>query len=91
MFLAKFGVYFPTPIKKLHCSIFYSLSLWCNTHDLTVNTNKSKIVHFRTQSTDRTDFEFMLNDNILDIVPHYMYLGTSSAYKSIPICSPVYK
>jgi hypothetical protein len=50
-----------------------SLSLWCNTHDLTVNTNKSKIVHFRTQSTDRTDFEFMLNDNILDIVPHYMY------------------
>jgi hypothetical protein len=48
-------------------------TFWCNTNDLTVNINKSNIVHFRTQSTDRT--EFMLNDNILDIVPQYMYLG----------------
>ena len=55
--------------------ILDTLSLWCNTNDLTVNINKSKQFHFRTQSTDRTDFEFMLNDNILDIVPHYMYLG----------------
>jgi hypothetical protein len=46
-----------------------TLSLWCNTNDLTVNINKSNIVHFRT------DFEFMFNDNILDIVPQYMYLG----------------
>ena len=60
--------------NDLH-KILDTLSLWCNTNDLTVNINKSKQFHFRTQSTDRTDFEFMLNDNILDIVPHYMYLG----------------
>lgn len=51
------------------------LSQWCNTNDLVVNLSKSKIVHFRPQSVQRTKFQFMFNDNSIDIVEKYTYLG----------------
>jgi hypothetical protein len=39
------------------------LSTWCNTYDLVINLDKSKIVHFRTQPRSRTDFQFSLKGN----------------------------
>lgn len=32
------------------------LSTWCNNNSLKVNLSKSKIVHFRNQSVDRSNF-----------------------------------
>ena len=51
------------------------LSTWCNTNDLVVNLDKSKLVHFRTQSRIRTDFQFSLNGNSLEAVSQYKYYG----------------
>ncbi len=39
------------------------------------NINKTKIVHFRDTSEDRSIYEFMYGTNILDIVDKYKYLG----------------
>ena len=51
------------------------LSTWCNTNDLVVNLDKSKLVHFRTQSRIRTDFQFSLNGHSLEAVSQYKYYG----------------
>ena len=52
-----------------------TLNIWCCKNDLVVNLEKSKIVHFRTQSTPKTNFTFVLNNNDMEIVPSYTYLG----------------
>ena len=43
-----------------------------------INLDKSKIVHLRTLSVTRTDFQFSLNGNSLETVSQYMYLGLLS-------------
>ena len=52
-----------------------TLNVWCGKNDLTVNLDKSKIVHFRPQSISKTDFVFEFNGNNLNIVSQYNYLG----------------
>ena len=52
-----------------------ALNVWCHKNDLIVNCDKSKVVHFRTQSVPRTSFQFLLNDKSINIVSEYNYLG----------------
>ena len=42
---------------------------------MSVNIDKSKVVHFRGPSVARTNKVFVLGDNKIEIVPHYTYLG----------------
>jgi hypothetical protein len=51
------------------------LNFWCKNDALYVNVNKSKIMHFRNPSVPRTDFNFTVNDNSMECVNCYQYLG----------------
>ena len=48
---------------------------WCKKWRVLVNTDKSKIVHFRHGRSSRTNFEFSIGRNKLEIVSTYKYLG----------------
>ena len=51
------------------------LSNWCVRNSMTVNIDKSKVVHFRNKSVNRTAVQFMIDMRRLDVVDHYTYLG----------------
>ncbi len=40
-----------------------------------INRDKTKIVHFRKKSVSRTEHEFILDENNIEIVDKYKYLG----------------
>ena len=48
---------------------------WCRKWCMAVNTEKTKVVHFRKKSIDKTNYTFRLGSAILEIVSHYKYLG----------------
>ena len=48
---------------------------WCKKWRLTVNRDKTKIVHFRPQATPRANFRFTCGDIELDYETKYRYLG----------------
>lgn len=52
-----------------------TLESWCYSNKINVNLEKSKIVHFRTQSVTRSNFPFIFNGKEVDIVSKYTYLG----------------
>ena len=40
-----------------------------------INTEKSKVVHFRTGRRPRNDFQSKVDDNVLETTDRYKYLG----------------
>ncbi|KAH3813261.1 hypothetical protein DPMN_141714 [Dreissena polymorpha] len=48
---------------------------WCKRWRVLINTEKSKVVHFRKGRSQRTDTEFKIGLNVLEIVDKYKYLG----------------
>ncbi len=52
-----------------------ALNDWCSTNDMSININKSKVVHFRNPSVNRTTATFLCGDSRVDIVEKYTYLG----------------
>ena len=52
-----------------------TLSGWCIRNRIMVNEAKSNIVHFRTQSIPRTEFNFSCCGKGLSVVAQYTYLG----------------
>jgi hypothetical protein len=57
--------------KMLNC-----LNQWCLQWKLTVNADKSQVVHFRRgPSTPQSEFTFKCGDNALQTVEKYRYLG----------------
>ena len=48
---------------------------WCRKWRMRVNTNKSKVIHYRIKSQDRTKKEFMFGTTNLEVVSRYKYLG----------------
>ena len=56
-------------------SMLVMLGEWCSKWGLTINGNKSKVMHFRSQSVDKTVFPFTCRDETLEIVSQYKYLG----------------
>ncbi|XP_053393694.1 uncharacterized protein LOC128555443 [Mercenaria mercenaria] len=51
------------------------LSGWCSRNRMSVNMDKTKVMHFRNNSVSRSDFVFKLNDTVVDYVEQYKYLG----------------
>ena len=60
--------------NDLNCML-KTVTEWCYNWRLTVNVNKSKIVHFRKSSVRRCASKFRLNDQELELVSTYKYLG----------------
>ena len=56
-------------------SMLVLLEEWCCKWGLTINGNKSKVMHFRSLSVDKTVFPFTCRDETLEIVSQYKYLG----------------
>ncbi|XP_052217139.1 uncharacterized protein LOC127835010 [Dreissena polymorpha] len=50
------------------------LGSWCTSNKMTINTNKSKIMHFRNKNV-KTNYRFTCNNNELECVTEYRYLG----------------
>ncbi|KAH3859830.1 hypothetical protein DPMN_102651 [Dreissena polymorpha] len=51
------------------------LSKWCDINNMKINTDKSKIMHFRPPSKQKTNFNFKCNDDVMECVESYRYLG----------------
>ena len=60
--------------NDLQC-LLNALSVWCVNNKMSVNCDKSNVIHFRTKSTEKTTHVFQFNDNVLEIVHSYRYLG----------------
>lgn len=52
-----------------------TLHNWCKKWRVLINTDKSKVVHFRSGRRPRTSFQFKIGDNMLQITEQYKYLG----------------
>ena len=50
------------------------LSQWCDINNIKINTDKSKIMHFRPPSKQKTKFNFKCNDDVIECVESYRYL-----------------
>ncbi|XP_063446895.1 uncharacterized protein LOC134726422 [Mytilus trossulus] len=48
---------------------------WCKKWRVLINTDKSKVVHFRASRKKRSEFQFRIGGNILQIIDKYKYLG----------------
>ena len=48
---------------------------WCFKWRMKENEKKSKIIHFRNMSVERTNFVFKYGTQSIDIVDRYKYLG----------------
>ena len=51
------------------------LSVWCETSHMQVNHSKSKVVHYRPESTERSSVKFNCCSANVEIVDKYVYLG----------------
>ena len=51
------------------------LSDWCNKNKMTINEEKSNIVHVRTASTEKTKYTFKCGNKTLIVTNRYKYLG----------------
>lgn len=49
------------------------LSVYCSDNELTVNINKSKVVHFRNPFVVRSSFNFSFNKESVEIAPILVY------------------
>ena len=50
---------------------------WCKKWRMAINTDKTQVVHFRRQKSARTNHNFSLGNDDLDIVSFYKYLGVT--------------
>ena len=51
------------------------LGNWWKTLGLTINFNKSKVMHFRAPSKQRTEYNFKCSSSSVDLIQKYKYLG----------------
>ncbi len=71
-------------------SLLNILEKWCKQWRMRVNIKKTKMVHFRTKTQPRTDFNFMFNNEIVACVDKYKYLGIIlDEYLDFNITAPV--
>ena len=52
-----------------------ALSMWCTENCMSINTSKSKLVHFRTQSMPKSEFVYKCGDDCIQYCSDYKYLG----------------
>ena len=56
---------------------------YCELWKLKINVNKTKIIKFAKRKppiNQRNQYNFMLNNEKVDVVDHYVYLGTTISY-----------
>ena len=51
------------------------LNVWCENNKLVVNINKSKVIHFRNPSKQRTKTVFQYGQKPIETISQYLYLG----------------
>ncbi len=56
-------------------SLLDTLFDWCSKWRLSINVDKTKVMHFRPVDSNRTNFDFNVNGVSLEIVEQYKYLG----------------
>ena len=56
-------------------SLLNTVQKWCSQWRLKINLNKTNIVHFRKQSQNRTEFQFKIGNNVIELKESYKYLG----------------
>ena len=56
-------------------SLLVSLEEWCHLYQLQVNISKKKVMHFRSNRKQMTNFNFILNTQTVEKVNMYKYLG----------------
>ncbi len=61
-------------VNDLQCML-NTMYEWCKKWQMKVNPGKSKIIHFRTNRIQKTEFSFKYGDVSLDVVDRYKYLG----------------
>ena len=47
------------------------LNNWCENNKINLNAEKSKVVHFRNPSVQRSSFNFSCGDHMLEITTQY--------------------
>ena len=52
-----------------------TMNSWCKKWKLTVNQEKTKVIHFRTASVNRSTFEFKCGNKDIEYTSSYKYLG----------------
>ena len=65
---------FGNSVNDLQCML-NTMYEWCKKWQMKVNPGKSKIIHFRTNRIQKTEFSFKYGDVLLDVVDRYKYLG----------------
>ena len=48
---------------------------WCKRWRVLINTDKSKVMHFRKGRLHRAEVEFKIGNNVLELTEKYKYLG----------------
>jgi hypothetical protein len=61
-------------------SMLNTLHSWCVKWRLTVNKNKTQIIHFRKQNSPETNVSFKYGETLLNKVNQYRYLGLNLDY-----------
>lgn len=52
-----------------------TLSEWCETNYMSINSSKTNVIHFRPRSKPKTNFIFKCGDLDISIAEKYIYLG----------------
>ena len=60
---------------KIYRKMMNALHQWTIKWRLSVNTQKTQVMHVRKHQTRRTDYTFRLGDNLLLVTETYRYLG----------------
>ena len=56
-------------------SLLHVLNDWCSVNGLSVNSDKSNVIHFRPLSVARSSFKFTCGQSVINTVSSYKYLG----------------
>ena len=67
-------------------SMLHTLGECCCKWGLTINGNKSKVMHFRSRSVDKTGFQLICADETLESISQYKYLGRLILTEHLDYC-----
>ena len=67
-------VLFADPELKLQ-SLLTRLDQWCKQWGLVISASKSKVIHFRTKSVERSKEMFRCGETIVEFIHQYKYRG----------------